>query len=211
MLLVQSLPYKKLTHPQTSWISLLYHFLPLVFLSRVISFFSWHQTNILPCNFTLRSIPLALSVTAKSSAIAKLSFAATRRCPVLMMLASSLTILGMHLQSIAQHCSSYTLFSDVSPVLVTVCCNISSSLCHSWSMLTLKKKGGQSAFCRLLFLQHIGFLTKSNLSLDLVIPPPGNSESSSKVYHGNSCICDLCHPQSFVPSYYHTVFYQGLV
>lgn len=94
-------------------------------------FFFWHQTNILLCNFTSRSIPLALTLITKSSAIAKLSFAATKSCPVLiMMLASSLTILGMHLQSEAQHCSFYTLFSNVGTVLViAVCCKISSSLC----------------------------------------------------------------------------------
>lgn len=136
--------------------------------------FFWHQTNILLCIFTSRSIPLALMLTTKSSAIAKLSFAATKSCPVLMMmLASSLTILGMHLQSKAQHCSSYTLFSNVGTVLVIAsCCNISSSLCHFWWTLTLKQEGGQSTFCRFLLLQHIRLLTKPRLSLDSVIPPP---------------------------------------
>lgn len=90
-----------------------------------------------------------------------------------MMLASSLTILGTHLQSKAQHCSSHTLFSNVSPELVIVCCNIRSSLCHFWWVLTLKQKGGQSTFCRLLLLQYVGFLTKPAVFVDLVIPPLG--------------------------------------
>lgn len=86
-----------------------------------------------------------------------------------MMLASSLTILGMRLQSKAQHCSSYTLFSNVSPELVIVCCNVRRSLCHFRWVLTLKQKSGQSTICRLLLLQYVGFLTKPAVFLDLVI------------------------------------------
>ena len=103
----------------------------------------------------------------------------------MMMLASSLTILGMHLQSKAQHCSSYTLFSNVVTVLViAVCCNISSSLCHFWWTLTSKREGGQTAFCRFLLLQHIRFFTKPRLSLDSVIPP---LRKFRVLYHGKSC------------------------
>lgn len=98
-----------------------------------------------------------------------------KSCPVLMlMLASSLTILGMHLQSKAQHCSSYIVFSNIGTVLgIAVCCNISSPLCRFWWPLTLKLEGGQSAFCRFLLLQHTKFPTKPRLSLDSVIPPLG--------------------------------------
>lgn len=181
-----SLPYI-LNFPTLSLTSISFSF-------KANAIFFWHQTNVLLCNFTSRSIPLALMLTTKSSATAKLSFAATKSCPVLMMmLASSLTILGMHLQSKAQHCSSYTLFSNVGTVLVVaVCCNIGSSLCHSWWMLTLKQEGGQSTFCRFLLLQHIRFLTKVRLSLDSVIPPLGKFRVPSQgLVRKVLCFCSL--------------------
>lgn len=63
-------------------------------------------------------------------------------------------------------------FSNVGTALViAVCCNISTALCHFWWTLTLKREGGQIAFCRFLLLQHIRFLTKAMLSLDSVISP----------------------------------------
>lgn len=143
---------------------------------------------------------IALTLTTKSSAIAKLSFATTKSCPVLMMmLASSLTILGMHLQSKAQHCSSYTRFSNVGTVLViAVCCNTSSSLCHSWWTLTLKQEGGQNTFCRFLLLQRIRFLTKSRLSLDSLISPLGKFRVLFQGLPWNVlCSCSLSdHPHS---------------
>lgn len=159
-------------------------------------FFFWHQTNILLCNFTSRSIPLALMLITKSSAIAKLSFAATKSCPVLiMMLASSLTILGMHLQSEAQHCSFYTLFSNVGTVLViAVCCKISSSLCHSWWTLTLKQEGGQTLFADFSFCSISGSSPNPGSLWTHWFLPSRNSEYSSEVYHGKPCACVVIEP-----------------
>lgn len=66
-------------------------------------------------------------------------------------------------------------FSNVGTVLViAVCCNISTSLCHFWWTLTLKREGGQIAFCRFLLLQHIRFLSKPTLLPDSVISPIRN-------------------------------------